>query len=724
MMKAIVFTLDAVFALIIAGSGIAMLVYFVYVPNTAFVLGASSLNYWWATMSSSKLSTLTSPALAPMMVQQSSASMQYWPFKLQSQGNNAGNPYGPSTLTLEYVYNATSPINPGTIVSDRGIVYFTAGNAIIAINGSTESTLWTAYSPVNSTTGTSPYPNATMTYGPYLIYATSAGLVALWEFNGDTAWSTNALWNQVVSTEPSATDRNMLLSASNGRILVGTNDSASQSGYGLYAIYPTNGTVVGVSSSARAFISSIATAGNGQLVAAQPGSPSGSPSIDLYTGIYNTTSAAARIWSVALPASDTPTDVATYGNMIAYGAGDSANIISLSGQPIASTALGSRATGLSIYGGRIYAQSSNSITVMNPSGSVLWTENMGQRYGQAQPNDTPVESSQYVYTMWGGRNITVQDASNGALVASAEIPYSGNANPYMALANGRLIVSKGTHLMVFGSCWLISSNYSIAYSIYYLFLTGQGSCSRVLLSTANMPLNYSPMTFATLFPGNGLLNVTPSNRQWSSCNFTLLAWSYDLGMPGAMGGVADYRSSSTSNSLSIESNNTAIRFTAAGQSASNSLYAAGNYLDKWTFTALTVTQGYVTAYVDGSPLPVSSPANIGCLGLNEGTIGSQDTYFTGNIVNVQLYNYTMSPPQISARSQHYLELPPTSTYGLLQWLPLEGGYNNYAAPYTPGFPYGPLHVEQVSYQSPYGKNLYTSYSQYFPIIEPLYNNYT
>ena len=175
-MKGFVFTLDAIFSLMIAAIGLTVLFYFTYTAPSPYFLQSSSSGSMLNSFASTKLSSASSVALVNYITWQYAASNQSWPMSMRDQYNNAGNNYGPKALTLNYVFNANMGVINGSIVAGYGNVYFGAGNTVYALNVSTGTAIWTSGAPYNALTSYSPYINATLLYGGMLIYATAANI--------------------------------------------------------------------------------------------------------------------------------------------------------------------------------------------------------------------------------------------------------------------------------------------------------------------------------------------------------------------------------------------------------------------------------------------------------------------------------------------------------------------------------------------------------------------
>src|SRR5271170_4458075 len=101
-MKAIVFTLDALFALMIAAVGVSVILYFVYSSPIPSALQYSSSSVLLTELASAKLSAISGVGLAQLIFNQSVAYNQSWDQRAKDAANSGGNGYGPSLYTVAY----------------------------------------------------------------------------------------------------------------------------------------------------------------------------------------------------------------------------------------------------------------------------------------------------------------------------------------------------------------------------------------------------------------------------------------------------------------------------------------------------------------------------------------------------------------------------------------------------------------------------------------------
>src|SRR5271155_2221640 len=116
-MKGVVFTLDALFALMIAAAGITVILYFTYSAPTPGGIQYSTSGALVSEISSAKLSAITGVPLVQAVVNQSSAYNQSWPMMLKDVQSSGGNVNGPSLSTVAYTINLPYQIINGTITA-------------------------------------------------------------------------------------------------------------------------------------------------------------------------------------------------------------------------------------------------------------------------------------------------------------------------------------------------------------------------------------------------------------------------------------------------------------------------------------------------------------------------------------------------------------------------------------------------------------------------------
>ncbi|MFP3288872.1 MAG: LamG-like jellyroll fold domain-containing protein [Candidatus Micrarchaeota archaeon] len=202
------------------------------------------------------------------------------------------------------------------------------------------------------------------------------------------------------------------------------------------------------------------------------------------------------------------------------------------------------------------------------------------------------------------------------------------------------------------------------------FINLEGICSGEL-----------PQYVAQFNGQSSLISVLPSSLyRGVFCNLTLVAWSYDSGMSGTMGGVVGFWVSGAAQSGwdDIEYNDNSFRFELRNSSIGNNWLASGNFKDKWLFTALVLKNGVAySGYINDVAYPDGK--YIGCIGyFGGGQIGKWDRYFNGSIANVQIYNTSLSASEIQALYQEGIGGAPIDLQHLVAWWPLNGNANDYS----------------------------------------------
>jgi len=205
------------------------------------------------------------------------------------------------------------------------------------------------------------------------------------------------------------------------------------------------------------------------------------------------------------------------------------------------------------------------------------------------------------------------------------------------------------------------------------FINLEGICSGEL-----------PQYVAQFNGQSSYIYVLPYSLNTSAfCNLTLVAWSYDSGMPssGNMGGVVGFLRSGNVKSGwdDIEYNDNILRFEIANTSTGDdNWYVSGAFKNEWLFTALVLKNGVAySGYINGIAYPDGK--YIGCIGyFGWGGIGKWDRYFNGSIANVQIYNTSLSANEIQALYQEGIGGAPIDLQHLVGWWPLNGNANDYS----------------------------------------------
>lgn len=702
------------FSLFIAAAGVSLLVYFIYAPQIPYTLQYSTASAFINSLASTKMSQLTIPYVQAI-TQQGLASNQTWLTVYQDPANNGGNPAGPQYPTVAYALNTGGFPQPGTLVAGYGNVYFgNSGSTIIAMNATTGNIIWQITPPTNTVCPLCGTSNYSLLYNRMLIFESVSNITALNALNGSVIWSRGMLYRSG-RAEPNAGVLLAPLSIMNGLLIVGTNDPVSNTGVGLYAVYPNNGAIASISSYGG--LAQFDAAAGSQIAV---GSYSVS-TLSLLTALQNASNSGALVWNAIGPAD---TDISASGGTIAFASTTRGYLYSMSGNTIASTAL-SQPTGVSSYRGRIVYLANREDLMMNSTGSTLWSDNLPFT---PTTNSTPVQSSQYVYTQWGSR-ILFQNSSTGAIQANVPVPYTYLATgislpgPTMALAYGKLFVMYKNYVFAYGTC-SVNPNDSILAAVATLYLNGQGSCATYLLNQIYPNANYSftinnvSRINTASFTGGTNYIVVPNSALSQMTNYTISMWINAASFSAQPALYSDYLSNGEKLYITSAGNADSYIWNGASDSVASSTTALST--SKWYLITQTVRYNPATGktthsiWVNGANQSTSTFSGTVATDSNGGVIGSmwgEYQYFDGQIADVQIYNWTLTPTQINTIYHEGLTAPPATYKNLTAWLPLEGDTNSYGNSFYGGYPVGPVSYASASYNSTTLSNSYSISAQ-------------
>lgn len=685
-MKGIVFTIDAVFAIMVATIAISILIYFNYSPVNQYNIKVTSLSSLENMLSTTPLENFSSP-LADQMNNQYQAGNQAWTEFYQNDTGANSNMNGPYTDSLLAVYNATGNFNANGIVAAEGNIYV-----------------------LNCSCGGSPYSHGYLNhYGSappgtpgYYIYYDNMFIAA--NNNGITngQWTFKLPASSVLSSPILGYDSMII-------VPVYTNGNSAETG--IMGLYADNGTEAWVMNTAGA-VNSIAIA-NGEM-AVEVGN---TISVLGYQG----QGAPISLYNTTYPYS--PTRIVFYKGL--FYVADSASI-----------------AGIAVYNDTLFSQSvSNYTSSTGNVNSGSWTVYMPPYVGVALSGGQPVASNGSLYTLWSNGYLIDQNTNNGKIMWMVHIPYSGTISPRMILAYGELFVVVGNKLISFGSCPGISGT-SVLSNMASLYLTGLSSCADNLLNTANPSQNASVMVnsygslgfpTAQIYPyalnftahdnyvsipsENSLSPEAGPNGRMSLCVWYDVhslsdyygplvkgenppsngnAWEYTLDQ-GGYNGPSPYPSFAVSTPSGQY-----IAYGAANTVTFNSI------VNNWSFSCFTYDypgqKAYYyfngvqyTAYITdayGPAYPGTGNLIIGA-GVNESSSKSDDSvnsnsnpgYSNVSVADLQIYNIILSPGQIKTLYDQGITASPIQYDGLVGWWPFGGDANDYSGNGHTGFPF-------------------------------------
>ncbi len=675
-MKAIAFTIDAVFAIMIATVGISILLYFHYAPVSPYIIKYSSINVLMKVLSSTTLGNFTATPVATEINSQYLGNQELWPEFLQNNANNASNAYGPDTGSLSFVFNSSTNIAQQSLLAGYGNIYLTSANVIFAISPYTGRIVWTQ-SAVTTIT-------ADILYKGLFIYENGTAVAALDAQNGQKVWdNTGFVAAYGPSTYPFKAYSNMLI--------LPVSSAGNDQNVGIYL---NNGTVAWSVNGDGATYSVIMA--QGSLVTEIP------PNI---INQYSYQDQAVPLF---------------IGNII-YPYTSATGLISYQGALLNANA--TEVTGLASYNGTVYYQGVQSTYAVGGVPNGFWYQDMPSYVGNAIANGQPVASKYNLYSLWANRYLIDQNSQDGVIKWIVHIPYSGTVSPYMMLAYGRLYVAVGSTLLSFGTCQG-NSNQSILSNIVSMYISGQYGCEENLLNTANPGQNSSLIVGNSIFP-----NVVHFNSAHSYIDLgNSSALSPDAGASGRMSLCTWYRINSLANyygplikGVNPPSSGNAWEYTldqqgggtgthpsftiwnAAGQNiaygSANSV-TFGSMIGNWSFSCFTYDYPGQKAsyYFDGIQYNAIvtntiGPATAGTgdlvVGAGENSINfaTSTAYSSVDVADLQIYNIILTQGEIRTLYNQGIGAFPAQSTGLSGWWLFGGDANDYSGNGNTGFPF-------------------------------------
>jgi hypothetical protein len=708
-MKAIVFTMDSIFALAIAVTGISILLFFQYSSQAPYSLQYSNVQAILANLASTSVESVSNSSIvAKSLAIRYGGINETWPMFLGGPSSNSSGGVGPAYPVLAYVFNPSNTITTG-IVAGYGNVYFAANSILYALNATTNRTAWTINTISNVV-------NTPALYSGLLFYANATNLTAVFPTTGSVLWTTNSIRTISITTP---------LLAYNNEIVFGGSDNK------VYAYLASNGTqqmAYGIGSTAV----SIAVSGGNLVIKTNTGT--------VYTAVQSGANLVV-LSTTAYAAGNTPTRFANQGNKIYLGTGSSANAIYINGTAAAGfpAGTGSTITGVAAYQNNIVYQTGSGVVSLSPTGSQHWSAAVPAYFGGSIVNATPVVTGTMVYTLWAN-GLAGENLTSGTIQWFAEMP-GAISYPYMTLAYGMLYVEANNRIMVYGSCY--SPPYATLLSAAAtMFLNGQRGCGTALLNSVYPATNYAMFVNSPSANSIGVAHFNGAKGYITARNSGLLNNSYVAvsfwinvsSAPPSGVRLVNYGDNGTCTDTSgycgwffYLSNSMQIQFNVMNgrQISANGIVLNTN---RW-YMVTGETNGTVALYINANAPYTQAAANVVATASYTSpniqlTIGaglpSDTRYFTGNIANVQIYYMPMNRQQISALYREGVNGVPLPKAGLVAWYPLEGDPNDYAN-FNTGFVVGSTKFVTSTYTSPAFANAYqiSRASTLIPVI-----NYT
>ncbi len=687
--KGFIFTVDAIFALIVAAAAISILLFSFYSTNFSSQAPTSEA----FAVAQNLLQTRMAQAAQGIFIARAAtgtfASGQYnWQQYGANPRDSSSTPaQGPLLPLVRFTFNASSLINPLVVAGD-GLVVFTTSTNLYALNATSGKVVLN----VSSTFGALGPPLMYM----HNIYVESRGAGG----NNITAYSEsgNVLWSRNIFN----INKFSILQQQDGFIV----DN-------LTYINPANGSIAanimsihGGSIPAGVSFSSAFSDGETISYADEPAAGTDY----LAAGIAQNSNVLTLLWnkvlSVAAPSSPPGPPPALLGNESVFVIGTNTGIFgtTLAGGAVFTNATSNIRGGPSVLGGTIYLQNASSLIALNQSGNVIFVENAGGTSFNTTPSATP----SLVYTL-SNSTFEAFSSTSGKQVWDTTLP-GARTNAYVsdiAIAYGNAYFSVSNTMYAFGTC-SADPNGNLLGTIAGMYLNGNGECANLLLSGAYnsnriaMFINntYAPSERLAKFNESSVVDIPEvGNAPVTADNYSISLWfKANAAQPSDFASLVALGSSNINYTLYIS--NLAGAFNALSPlpqlnfryiGASNTEHDAAlgsNTVEvpgKFYSVVLTYGSGALKFYVNGAMTAKNSSAeplllkskNL-MLGRPNIPIGITSKAFNGTIADVQVYNSTLDANQVQSLYQQGIAAPPIAAANVVGWWPLEGDTNDYS----------------------------------------------
>ncbi len=695
-MKGFIFTLDSIFALIVATVAVSILLYIHYTPQYATQAASTEAQSLLQSMLETNMSqaALNVP-YARYAVDSYNSSSYPW----QQVGQNASLSfstygYGPEAPDLLWDYDFATQVFPAPS-ADFGVIAVAtkAPSRLYVFNATNGAVI------LNTTAGAGSGGYET---SPLLYYNPSLGYEIITYNSTDymDAIAPNGiiLWKR-------------LLSATYKTIQA----QAGYIEYDGYLIYPNNGTLAqGTASTNMAFA-------NGAFYSETRNActtPNKLIDYAFYNGKFN------PLWSASIPcgSSGTSTYGGSYtsagGNLSVVSTGSNIIAFTLGGNEIWQYTLDTQAyPNVAILNRSIYAETQNSIYAYN----VTFLPNQDFPLFTAptmtsSANYIPAATKSILYAYPAGTNFQAYSALTGRLLwnvstLDSSTTYLEESNPVIAYGNAYL--GELNYLYAFGTC-KADPNSGVLAAVAQMYLNGEGGCAQAILNQSfGFGTGYEGLFInGTYAPGieayrsggpklDNLNNPRPNLPQGNTITITAWVYPYSVQSQACYNGVVMYGKTGVSQA----GNALGMMVQSSGYPGISTMYndfcpsASGTpsvNFNKWNFMAVELDGGNsATAWVNTQSVTgtlansiVATP-HVASVDLSIGSTDYAGTRpFNGMVSNIQFYNETLSSSQIMALYARGLGGSPLNNSKLYAWYPLEGDGNDYFndSPAIPAYP--------------------------------------
>ncbi len=677
-MKGFIFTLDGIFALVIAGFAIAIVVYVHYISLPSYAGSQGASHSLLMSMLQENLSALTQAPPNNLYAPALASAAGSWPEAGGGSAQNYSSPSpGPSAPRLLFSYNAPSLIAAPLVAGD-GFIVFTAANVVYLLN----STTGAPYTTIDTLTTAS----APLIYLHRLLFYNSSNQLDAYTESGTEAWSAN------LPTQPNTPLA--LLGRSIG----------FAAGNTLYLLNAQNGTTV--ANVALAGPLQTPSYGSGMIIAITNNTATQNY-IYSYTLAGN---ALVRNWEYTIPTTGVTTAAALAGGHIVFGAGPVLYVLSLGGNELATGTLDSRIAGSpSVAGSAIYAYTTDRVYHLSLQGAAL-----ASVYAPAPANTkaAPLSTSNGALYLDSDGIFQAYSLSALATLWSVPLPASGaqqSPGAAVTLAGGNAYLSYGDSLYAFGSC--SAPGGSLLGALASMYLNGEATCAQLFLNRTypGQPIaiylnqSYAPSISTAAFNSSAnethILDDYARTNSLSANGFTLSLWispmepTLDPDAPQGLVNMLPHMPAGLSLNYTTPFNSVSFEWEALP-----ALYALANTTPgQWYNIVVLWNQsgGYDSIYVNGtladtvngiSPTPITATASLPLL-LGSAIDGAGHyRSFNGALTDIQFYNDTFSPQQVGSLFASGPAGLPLNYSTLAGWWPLDGDANDYSSAHSLSVP--------------------------------------
>lgn len=675
-MKGFIFTLDAVFALVVAAVGVSILLYVDFTNPGSYASASTQAASIMQGMLQTTVGSAASGSLyLSYLTTSSGASAFVWPQFAHDAALSSSTNYSLQAPVLLYTFNAPNVIIPSVSVNS-GFAAFASGNKVYLINASTGKSK--AVVPVGTTTNA---VDAPAIYRNMLMFANATNVVRAFNvYNTVLQWNFSA--GNSITTPIEIENNYVAFSTTNGFYLLNLINGSRVAYANVQAptqvpIYVNGEYIVSTDFlSSQNYLYSYSLVGNSLI----------------------------STWNALLTATPT-TQPSSSNNSVAVGSGNFVYIFSLGGTLLfQSTDLGSGVLGIASYKGNYYVQAAKKLYGFSSTGNSIF----GFSTVTDLQNSTPTVGPAAFYTLINGNLFQAYNTSMNKMIWNMSLP-SNYLNPgysNIALAYGNIYVPNGNKLYVFGTYKAQASD-NILQTLANMYLNNQSDYSTIVLqslynsSTTGIFINntYAPTLSVASFnaPANSYVEQA-DGFAWmdnTTNRFTMSVWINPLSGNGV---IVDELGQVTPNTnwhgSMLELSNGIVYARVLNQPC---IRLGPIKLNSWSNIVMTWNGLIYTGYINGvSANSMSGSRNIpggGALmyyplGVSDPTTNcGSGAAFSGSMLNFQIYNITLSKGQVSQLYQSGAFGQPVSTSRVTIWLPLDGNSNDFSGAFDIGIPY-------------------------------------